>query len=260
MSDARLPRIIRTAAPEDVVDLLREYHTAMGAIVFQYEGTVGPLAGDRLMILLNDPLPADSPSAQAVGMALAMRDRMLELASDWRRRGLEAELAVGIDQGYATLGTMEFEGKQEYGAIGTVVHIASALCDRAVGGQILASQRVVAELDAKIATLSLGESQLLGLTRPVHTFEIVGRHAADEQRRPVPTIGAARPNDSLSPREREVVALIARGYSNRRIAEELVIAEGTAVRHVANVLNKLDLRTRAQVAVLAVTHDTRAAD
>jgi DNA-binding NarL/FixJ family response regulator len=56
----------------------------------------------------------------------------------------------------------------------------------------------------------------------------------------------------LTEREREVVGLIVRGCTNREIAEELVIAEGTAVRHVANILNKLDLHSRAQVAVWAV--------
>jgi DNA-binding NarL/FixJ family response regulator len=56
----------------------------------------------------------------------------------------------------------------------------------------------------------------------------------------------------LTAREREVAVLIARGCSNRQTAEELVVAEATAVRHVANILNKLDMGSRAQVAVWAV--------
>jgi non-specific serine/threonine protein kinase len=57
--------------------------------------------------------------------------------------------------------------------------------------------------------------------------------------------------DVLTPREREIAALIARGYSNRSIADELVIATGTAERHVANILAKLNMRSRAEVAAWA---------
>jgi non-specific serine/threonine protein kinase len=55
----------------------------------------------------------------------------------------------------------------------------------------------------------------------------------------------------LAPREREVALLIARGCTNRQIAEALVIAEGTVASHVVHILNKLGLSSRAQVAVWA---------
>jgi DNA-binding CsgD family transcriptional regulator len=69
-------------------------------------------------------------------------------------------------------------------------------------------------------------------------------------RAPAPT--SASP---LSPREREVAALIAGGNSNREIAEALVVAEATAERHVANILNKLGFHSRAQVAAWQVQQD-----
>jgi DNA-binding CsgD family transcriptional regulator len=207
-----------------------------------------------LTIFLNDPLPTDRPAAQAVRMALQMQTRIREASAGWQRRGLDADLAVGIDIGYATLGTMGFAGRQEYGAIGTVVHIAAGLCEVANGGQILASERVVSELDGTLESRSLGEQTVSGLLRPVHTFEVLGQPSAFAPApTPVSTFEPAGSNGPLSAREREVVALIARGYTNRQIAEELIIAEGTAVRHVANILNKLNLRSRAQVAVWAVT-------
>ncbi|HEY3064084.1 MAG TPA: response regulator [Chloroflexota bacterium] len=252
--------LAETAAPEEVVELLRQYHEALGAIIFQYEGTVGPLAGDRLTIFVNDPLPTDRPAIQAVRMALDMRERLRAMSAGWQRRGLDANLAVGIDLGYATLGTMGFAGKQEYGAIGTVVHVASGLCDEAKAGQILASERIVAELDADVEALSFGERSLAGLVRSVRIYDVLGVRGEDEPARaPYSAQDEARAHDPLSAREHEVVALIARGHSNRQIAEELIIAEGTAVRHVANILNKLNLRSRAQVAVWAVTHEQRPA-
>jgi non-specific serine/threonine protein kinase len=58
----------------------------------------------------------------------------------------------------------------------------------------------------------------------------------------------------LTGREREVAALIARGRSNREIADTLVIAPTTAERHVANILHKLELRSRTEVALWAVAH------
>jgi non-specific serine/threonine protein kinase len=63
---------------------------------------------------------------------------------------------------------------------------------------------------------------------------------------------AMRPHlDRLTPREREVVVLIAQGRSNRAIAEALVISEKTAERHVANILSKLDVHSRTQIAAWA---------
>ena len=59
---------------------------------------------------------------------------------------------------------------------------------------------------------------------------------------------ALPPPGTLTPREREVVALIARGCSNKTIAEELVISPATAARHVANILAKLGFTSRTQVA------------
>jgi class 3 adenylate cyclase/DNA-binding CsgD family transcriptional regulator len=246
--------LAETAAPEEAVELLRQYHEALGAIIFKYEGTAGPLAGDRLTIFLNDPLPVERPALQAVRMALEMCARVRELSVGWQRRGLSANLAVGMDFGYATLGTIGFEGKQEYGAIGTVVHVASALCDEAESGQLLASERIVVELDAAVAVSGPEDRQLAGLLRPVRCFSVLDGDAPALLR--VQSVeDVPKSLDPLSAREHEVVALIARGYSNRQIAEELIIAEGTAVRHVANILNKLNLRSRAQVAVWAVTQD-----
>jgi len=69
-----------------------------------------------------------------------------EPVDQWRRAGHLLDIGIGIDMGYATLGTVELAGKIEYGAIGTVVHVARRLADLAQNGQILMSQRVQLEV------------------------------------------------------------------------------------------------------------------
>jgi DNA-binding NarL/FixJ family response regulator len=238
-------------APEEVLAVLRAYHEGLGSVIYGFEGTVGPLVEDRLTVLFNDPLPIDDPGGQAVQLALAMRARMAALLASWRKAGYTLDFTVGIDLGYATLGTIGFAGKTEYGAIGTVVHLAARLAETAQNSQILISQRVQLATEQLVESSGLGEQVVAGLAKPVPVFlverlRLVGTSAT--------TSGADRlaASGPLTEREREVVGLIVRGCTNREIAEELVIAEGTAVRHVANILNKLGLHSRAQVAVWAV--------
>jgi adenylate cyclase len=235
-------------APEEVLAVLSAYHQALGGVIHGFEGTVGPLVEDRLTVLFNDPLPTDDPAGQAVKLALAMRERMAGLLTGWRKAGYALDFTVGIDLGYATLGIIGFEGKTEYGAIGTVVHLAARLAEAASSGQIWISQRVQLAAESAIESTSLGEQSVSGFVKPVAVFKL------ERQRMGSAMSGAERSAlaGPLTEREREVVGLIVRGCTNREIAEELVIAEGTAVRHVANILNKLNLKSRAQVAVWAV--------
>ena len=126
-----------SAEPEEVMAVLREYHQAMGELIFQYEGTLERFAGDGLMVFFNDPIPCDDHAARAVRMAVAMRDAVVTLARGWRKRGYQLGFGVGIAQGYATLGKVGFEGRFDYAAIGTVTNLASRLCGEAQPDQIL---------------------------------------------------------------------------------------------------------------------------
>lgn len=162
-----------TAEPEEVMAILREYHQAMGVLIFQYEGTVGHFAGDGLMVFFNDPLPCADPAPRAVRMAAAMRARMSELTEAWRKHGHELGFGVGVALGYATLGQIGFEGRFDYGAIGSVVNLASRLCDEAKPGQILVSQRVQAAVEELAETEPTGEFTLKGFVKPVPAYNVV---------------------------------------------------------------------------------------
>jgi adenylate cyclase len=162
------------AEPEEVMGVLREYHSTLGTQIFRFEGTLERFAGDGLMVFFNDPLPCPDPAAQAVQMAIAMRQQMSELTEKWRRRGHRLAFGVGIAQGYATLGMIGFEGRVDYGAIGPVTNLASRLCDAAQGGQILIGQRVYAAVEELVEAEPAGELSLKGFHKPVPTFNVVG--------------------------------------------------------------------------------------
>ncbi len=163
-----------TAEPEEGMGVLREYHAALGALIFRFEGTLERFAGDGLMVFFNDPLPCPDPAARTVRMAVAMRQQMSELTEKWRKRGHQLAFGVGSAMGYATLGKIGFEGRFDYGAIGAVTNLAARLCDQAQGGQILISQRVYAAVAELVEAEPAGELSLKGFHRPVPTFNVIG--------------------------------------------------------------------------------------
>jgi len=160
--------------PEEVMGVLRDYHEAMGRLIFQHEGTLERFAGDGLMVFFNDPVPCPDPAERAVRMAVAMRGRVGELAAGWRKRGYRLDFGVGIALGYATLGKIGFEGRFDYGAIGPVTNLASRLCDEAAAAQILISQRVYAAVEDLVEAEPVGEFTLKGFQRPVTTYNVLG--------------------------------------------------------------------------------------
>lgn len=158
--------------PEEVMGVLREYHAALGELIFRYQGTLERFVGDGLVVILNDPLPCADHSPRAVRMAFEMRARMAELAAGWRRHGHQLGFGVGIARGYATLGTIGFEGRFDYAAVGPVANLASRLCDEAADGEILVSQRVLMAIEGLVETEPAGERSLKGFARPVAAHRI----------------------------------------------------------------------------------------
>jgi class 3 adenylate cyclase len=162
-----------TAEPEEVMTVLREYHGEMGKLILEAEGTLERFTGDGMMIFFNDPVPVPDPVARAVRMATGMRDRVGSLTDAWRKRGFDLDFGVGIAQGYATIGAIGFEGRWDYGAIGTVTNLAARLCGEAKAGQILVSQRVAGGVEGVATVEPVGELTLKGFQRPVKVFNVV---------------------------------------------------------------------------------------
>jgi adenylate cyclase len=167
-----------SADAEDVMALLRDYNAAVGGLVIEYSGTLERYAGDGVMVVFNDPVPVENPALQAVLMALEIRAAISALTETWRRWGHDIGFGIGIAHGFATLGTIGFEGRFDYAAIGTVSNVASRLCDEAKPGQILISPRVLTKVEKAVVVEPVGEFELKGIRRPLAAYNVVATNPA----------------------------------------------------------------------------------
>ncbi len=160
------------AEPEEVMLVLREYHKTLGGLTDKYEGTVERFTGDGLLAVFNDPVPCADPSLRAVHMAVEMRDEVAKLSQKWSRSGHDVGFGVGIAYGYATLGTIGYEGRLQYSVTGKVANLAARLCNEAKDGHILVdiSVRSAVEMHADIEFIE--ELTLKGFSRPVKAFNV----------------------------------------------------------------------------------------
>jgi adenylate cyclase len=161
------------AEPEKVMGVLREFHATMGKLVLEHEGTLERFTGDGMMIFFNDPVPVPNPAERAIRMALAMRESVAELTVRWRELGYELDCGMGLAQGHATLGAIGFEGRWDYGAIGTVTNLAARLCGEAKPGHILVSHRFLETVDDLVEAEAVGEVILKGFQRSITAYNIL---------------------------------------------------------------------------------------
>jgi adenylate cyclase len=167
-------RFAESSEPEEVMAVLKEYHAALGDLVFRFEGTLERFTGDGVMVFFNDPVPCEDPPLRAVRMAVAMRSRIRELADAWAKLGHDLGLGIGVAQGFATLGRIGFEGRFDYAAIGSVTNLAARLCAAATPWQILVTQRVFSSTESFAVGDAIGELTLHGFSQPVRAYDIKG--------------------------------------------------------------------------------------
>ena len=163
-----------TAEPEELMAVLREYHARMGELIVASDGTLERFTGDGMMVFFNDPVVVPDAVERAVRMTMAMREGVEELAARWRKRGHELHVGLGIAQGFATIGAIGFEGRVDYGAIGTVTNLACRLCAEAPAGHILISQTVYAAVEHLVEAEPVGDLRLKGFQRPVRAYDLRG--------------------------------------------------------------------------------------
>jgi adenylate cyclase len=144
----------------------------MGRLIMQHEGTIEFFAGDGIMIIFNDPVEVPNPVERALRMALGMQDAFAPLAERWRRRKFTLGMGIGIARGYATIGAIGFEGRWDYGVIGTVANLAARLCGEAKSGQIVVHAKALHQIEHLVEVEPLGDLPLKGFSQPVEAVNV----------------------------------------------------------------------------------------
>ena len=160
------------ADPDEVMDLLREYHATLGRTVDEFGGTLEHFAGDGVMIFFNDPIEVENPAERAIRMALALQRAFNPIAEAWAKLGHDVGLGVGIAQGDTTLGVIGFEQRWEYAAIGNVPNLAARLCGSAHAGEIILDLQTEQDIVHIAETEFVGALSLRGFQQPVPAFRL----------------------------------------------------------------------------------------
>lgn len=161
-----------TAEPEETIEVLQTYHEEMGKLINAHGAGVDHRMGDGIMVLFNDPLPCDDAAGDAVRLAIAMRERMAQLCTQWKRLGYRLGFGVGVSLGYATVGMVGFEGRFDYTASGTAINLAARLCDEAEDGEILLSPRAGIAVEDAFEIEPRGAISLKGIREPMEVFRL----------------------------------------------------------------------------------------
>jgi class 3 adenylate cyclase len=169
------------AEPEEVMEIIHQYHAAMGRLILEHEGTIEFFAGDGIMVIFNDPVVIANPVERALQMALDMQAAFAPLAESWRRRNFDLGIGIGVAQGYATIGAIGFEGHWDYGVIGTVTNLASRLCGEAKSGQVVVHRKALAQVNAQVDATPLGKISLKGFAQGVEALEVRAIRASRDE-------------------------------------------------------------------------------
>ena len=159
--------------PEELIDELNDYLSEMTEIVFKHGGTLDKYVGDAVMVFFGDPVPQDDHAKRAVRMAFEMRERMTALQDRWMGRYQEAfKIGIGISTGWVTVGDIGSPARSDYTVLGNEVNLASRLSDHAAAGQILVTERTLAEVDDIVEGTLVEEISLKGVSREIMIYEI----------------------------------------------------------------------------------------
>ena len=161
------------ASVDQVMDMLAEFHAAMGQLIFAAEGTLERFTGDGMMVFFNDPDPLPDHSAHALRLALAMQSKAAALAARWRQHHGPDGVAMGLARGTAALGAVGFEGRLDYAAIGPVTNLAARLCAEAGAGEIWVSEEVHTQTQGRFEMQHLAAQVLKGFVQPVPVWRVL---------------------------------------------------------------------------------------
>ncbi len=160
-------------SPDDIASLLTEYFTEMVGIVFEHGGTLDKFMGDAIMALWGAPVASDDDADRAMRAAIEMMGVLGELNEKWSSEGKpHVEIGIGINFGEVFAGNIGSEQRMEYTVIGDPVNIASRLCSKADGGQVIISEPFYNELKAPPEVEALEPLELRGKSKTVPVYQV----------------------------------------------------------------------------------------
>jgi adenylate cyclase len=162
-----------SAEPLELIQTIRNFHQTVGTIIHRYDGTLERFTGDGLMVFLGDPKPMPDHPLRALQMCTDLRDEGQCLYTTWDECGYELALGIGVASGSAALGTIGFEGRLDYAALGTVTNLASRLCGEAEGGHILVSETTYEYAKKQIPMELYEEISLKGFSQTQKAYRVI---------------------------------------------------------------------------------------
>jgi class 3 adenylate cyclase len=158
--------------PDVIMAVMREYYEAVGAVTTRHEATLIGFDGDGVMLLVNAPVACEQPATQAVRLAIDLQMTVQSIAGKWCDAGHAIGFGVGVAMGPATVGTVGYNGRLDYTAIGAVVNLASRLCNLAKDAQILADPTIAGRVRDSIPLASLGQRNIKGYDQALEVFAV----------------------------------------------------------------------------------------
>ena len=162
-----------TSEPEEIMAMLGDFHGLYGEIIFQYDGTLERFAGDGVMVFFGAPVRFKDHASRAVAMAVAARERLVDLRKKWKKLGYALDISFGISTGYVFVGNIGFEGRMDYAAIGKTTNLAARLCAAAKGGEILISRKTLFQVEDLVEVEETGALEVKGFSEPVMAYNVL---------------------------------------------------------------------------------------
>lgn len=199
------------AEPDVILPVLQEYYRALGAVITRHEATLVGFTGDGVMVLVNAPVACADPALHGLRVAIDMQAALQPLVAAWSAKGHAMGFGVGIAMGPAIVGTVGYEGRIDYTAIGNAVNLASRLCNLAKDSEILTDPVIAHEVQGRIPLVSLGEHAIKGYERPSQVFMVSARDVSAPKDSGEERLIRRRERCAHNTRRREPTALLAAG-------------------------------------------------
>lgn len=156
--------------PEVVMTTLSEFHSTVGPIIFKHNATLERFTGDGMMCFLGAPQPEPDHAQKAFEMACEMQETVTSLSRKWLDNDFGLGLGIGISTGMASTGTIGFEQRLDYAAIGSVTNLSARLCGKAAAGEILLCSGSYSKLTATTGLSLKGNLAFKGFSKEIEVY------------------------------------------------------------------------------------------